>query len=349
MHAAPAGRLFKQEYVEMPEISIDNPDVTALATIAFARELAPTSVDPVQVYLRSRASKRSRETMTDCLKRISAIPQIEDNGGISQVIWSKFTYAHAEAIRADLIGAEDEFEETLYSPATINVTLSALRGVLETALNLDLISFEACIRAKKGLKSVKGTRLPPGRALADAEIAQLRAYTATLEGHYGAMTRGIVAVLMGGGLRRAEVCGARLDKYARPCIDVIGKGNKERRVTLSEDALADLEAWIVIRRGLNLQMPSLFVRILRDQTIHPRALSTDVLYAFVRELGERSGLGKLSTHDFRRTCATRQLDNGVDLRLVQQNLGHEDPKTTGKYDRRGEREMKKAIDRSGVY
>lgn len=330
-------------------MTLEEPDTAALATIEFTRELAPPAADPVDVYLRSRVSKRSRETMVDCLKRISAIPQIKDKGGISQVIWSKFAFVHAAAIRGDLIASEDEFEEPLYGPATINVTLSALRGVLKTARNLKLISYENSMLAMEGLKSVKGTRLPPGRALADAEIAQLRAYTATLEGHYGAMTRGIVAVLMGGGLRRAEVCGARLEKYARPCIDVIGKGNKERRVTLSEDALADLEAWIAIRRGLNLQMPSLFVRILRDQTIHPRALSTDVLYAFVRELGERSGLGKLSTHDFRRTCATRQLDNGVDLRLVQQNLGHEDPKTTGKYDRRGEREMKKAIDRSGVY
>jgi integrase len=327
---------------------MSDPEVqpTALTTIEYATALlARPELDPVRVYLAGRQSERSRETMRDSLRRVSAVLGRD----VEQIAWSAFGYAHAQAIRSALLTAVDEAGEAKFSPATVNITLAALRGVLQTAVNLNVMPFELFYRAKNGLKSVKGSRLPPGRDLSEAEITELRAYLRAIPEVYGAMLRGIVAVLLGGGLRREEVCRLRQDNYRRPYLNVIGKGNKERRVPLSEDAIGDLESWIDVRKLLGVPHPCMFVRAMSDGRLQARPFSPDGLYNLVRELGVKSGLGELSTHDFRRTCATRQLDRGVDVMIVQRNLGHESSKTTEKYDRRRELEAKRAIDRAGVY
>lgn len=325
-------------------------DTSALASIVFDDALARPDRDPIRVYVTGRQSKRSRETMFEALNRVSRLPGLHHKGGIEQIVWSEFTYAHAQALRSALHQAVDEHGAAKYSPATVNVTLVALRGVLETAMNLELMSFEQCYRAKQGLKSVQGTRLPPGRDLTEVEIATLLVHCASIPGTYGAMLRGLIAVLLGAGLRREEVCRLRLDNYARPELTrVLGKGNKQRDVPLSNRAIVDLEAWIEIRKTLDLSLPWMFLRVRKDQIVEPRSISLDALYNLVRDLGAELGFGHISTHDLRRTCATRQLDRGVSVLIVQRNLGHQSSKTTEKYDRRGLKEAKAAIDLAGVY
>jgi integrase len=321
-------------------------DLEETPSTALGTPLPRPDLDPVQVYLAGRGCDRSRETMFESLKRVSSLLK---GGGVETIVWAEFTFAHAQAVRSALLATKNELGEAKFSPATINITLAGLRGVLETAMNMGIIPFETFYRAKNGLKSVKGSRLPPGRDLSDEEIARLRAYCGEIQGVYGAMLRGILAVLLGGGLRREEVCKLRVNNFHRPFIDVIGKGNKERRVPLSEDAILDLEAWIKVRESLEIPLECLFVRAMRDGRVCRRPFSPDGLYNLVCDLGESAGLGEMSTHDFRRTCATRQLDRGVDVMIVQRNLGHNSSKTTEKYDRRTEREAKRAVDRAGVY
>ena len=79
--------------------------------------------------------------------------------------WYELRYQHLEAIRARL-------QEGDLAPSTINMTLSALRGVTKSAFNLDLMSADAYTRLCN-VKPVRGERVPAGRALSVGEIGAL--------------------------------------------------------------------------------------------------------------------------------------------------------------------------------
>lgn len=317
----------------------------ALDSLEVSQALVPASKNPVEAYLRSRKAARSATTLREALNRIARLPELESRGGIDAIHWPSFTVVHAMALRAALA-------QSGYPPTTVNLSLCALRGVLMKADDLELLGSGVLAKCLRNLVSIGGTRLPVGRDLSSAEIAKLRSFVNTeLHGMFHAFVKGILAVGLGAGLRREEICTLKLEGYERPFIRIIGKGDKERRVALSEDACNDLEEWRDLwRRSVATSSDRMFIRILRNGTMGKNmALTKAAVWSLVRWLGEQIGIEGLSTHDLRRTCATRRLDAGVDLGTVQNVLGHADPKTTRRYDRRGEREMKREIDKSGVY
>jgi integrase/recombinase XerD len=199
------------------------------------------------------------------------------------------------------------------------------------------------------IRGVKGSRLPPGRALTPDEIARLRAFCAEETGIFGALLRGVIAVLLGGGARREEACTLEVTSFDGESLEILGKGNKERRVPLSFEARRDLAAWVDVRDTLALTIDALFVRAQRDGRLRKRPFSPDGMYELIVWLGEASGVGELATHDLRRTFATARLDAGVDVLVVQRLLGHASPATTAKYDMRAEREARRAVENAEVY
>ena len=252
------------------------------------------------------------------------------------VPWPRMRYEHTNAIRAKL--AER------YAPATANLHLSALRGVLRTAWRLGQMTAEDFQRAAD-LEAVTGERLPAGRAVATGELSALLGTCGQDRG--GIRDAAVIAVLYAGGLRRAELVDLDLKHYeltpdgAR--LQVLGKGNKERLVPLAGGAARALGDWLAIRGD---DAGPLF-RVIGNRNRGGR-MTSQAVYAMLKARATAAGVASLSPHDLRRTFVGDLLDAGADIATVQKLAGHASPATTARYDRRGEAVKRAAVDRLHV-
>lgn len=290
----------------------------------------PADRNPVAVYLLGLAPE-SRRRMHCALRLVSlryAACEPED------FQWWHLGYQHVQKIRADLAGQ--------YAPATANTTLVAVRQVLKHCRRLKLMTAEDCTNASD-CPRVRGSRIPPGRALTIDEIQGLLTATETAP-VLGVRNRAIVMVLAGCGLRRSELAGLDLEDYARgqSHLRVLGKGNKERLVPLHDAIAQALRAWIVVR---GIWPGPLFYRgengdLLRvGERISPRGV-----YSIVTRLAKQCDVIGIRPHDFRRTFISVLLDRGKDLSVVSKLVGHASVETTVRYDRRDEHAGRKAVE-----
>ena len=140
----------------------------------------------------------------------------------------------------------------------------------------------------------------------------------------------IISLLYACGLRLAEVASLRLEdidlneRYVR----VIGKGNKERLVPFYEECGSILQRYLINARPLWLKND--IQQVFINQKGRP--LSNRYIQIIVEETGIKAGLSKkVHPHMIRHSFATHLLDNGADLRIVQELLGHENLSTTQIY------------------
>jgi len=145
----------------------------------------------------------------------------------------------------------------------------------------------------------------------------------------GLRDRAILEVLYGCGLRVSEAAGLRLfDIFAKEgFLRIVGKGDKERIIPLGEMAAEALEAWYGSRpepcRGYED-----FVFLNRSG----KSLSRVSIFNMVKKQAMLAGVRKeISPHTFRHSFATHLVENGADLRVVQEMLGHESILTTEIY------------------
>jgi len=154
----------------------------------------PLTCHPAAVYLDS-LGEGSKLTMTHSL---NAIASLLTNGECDALTldWSKLRYCHTEAVRSVLVKR--------FAPSTVNKMLAALRRVLEIAFKLDLMEQRDYLHASD-LARVKQEKKLRGRALTGAEIEKLLASCTNSERPLDLRDGAIIAILRGGGLRRAEV------------------------------------------------------------------------------------------------------------------------------------------------
>ncbi len=137
----------------------------------------------------------------------------------------------------------------------------------------------------------------------------------------------VVELLYGSGLRVSELCAltvASLDLKAA-AVTVWGKGSKERRVPLSPPSIVAVREWTALRGEIandkGTTRDPLFVNG-RGNRLTPRD---------VRRILDRRSIDPTHPHALRHTFATHLLDNGADLRAVQELLGHASVATTQRY------------------
>jgi site-specific recombinase XerD len=133
------------------------------------------------------------------------------------------------------------------------------------------------------------------------------------------------------GLRISEGVAVQLTDVdgERKVLRVRGKGNKDRQVPLSEPTLESLRAFWKLHRS----RPWLFPARLqpRSPSVQGPVVVENLRYAFAGAL-EQSGIKKAATvHSLRHSYATHLLEAGVQLRLIQEILGHRSPSTTAIY------------------
>lgn len=171
-------------------------------------------------------------------------------------------------------------------------------------------------------------RLPP--VLSIEEIDRLRSEAMRYETIAGFRDAALLEFLLATGLRAQEAVSFRLDDlngYYTGRIRIIGKGNKERLVRFPPPPKDSMEYWLHTRRRLVAVADSLF---LSDQG---KALTAAMLYMVIRRLLDRTGIRKpqAGPHLLRHTAASLWLANGMDLRQVQENMGHGNIAITSRY------------------
>jgi len=171
--------------------------------------------------------------------------------------------------------------------------------------------------------------------LSEAEVQQL--VSVARKPHQ----RALVLLLLTTGLRRAEAVGITLDDLDLDNNQLLvhGKGAKERMVPLSDATLEAIQAYLKHRAKTtcNRLFVSRFGHALRGRAIN-RTLA---------RLLKRAGLSErgITPHKLRHTFATQLIRRGVDVRTVQELLGHADLETTARYLHSDTRSKRAAVDR----
>ncbi len=145
-------------------------------------------------------------------------------------------------------------------------------------------------------------------------------------------TRALLEVLYATGLRVSELVSLPLSVARRDdrYFTVTGKGNKERLVPLSPPARAAMKGWMEARSKVPAFDKSRFLFPARSDSGH---LARQVFARDLKSLAARAGIRSalISPHVLRHAFASHLLQNGADLRVVQQLLGHADISTTQIY------------------
>jgi integrase len=222
-------------------------------------------------------------------------------------------------------------EQRKYAPATINLRLAAVRRIAYEAADAGLLSPElaAGIRRVKGVRRIGvrlGNWLTPERGRRLLESAAPSS-ARDLRDH------AIVAMLIGCGLRRAELLALRVESIQQReehwvIADLVGKGGHVRTVPIPIWVKSKVDAWLAaaaITRG------PVFRAINKAGRVWGDGMSPKVLWDVVRTAAARAGIDKLAPHDLRRTCARLCHLAGGELDQIQFLLGHVSIQTTERY------------------
>ena len=147
----------------------------------------------------------------------------------------------------------------------------------------------------------------------------------------GQRNRAILEVLYSCGIRVSELVNLRLsqlyldDEYI--CVE--GKGGKQRLVPISPTAIAEIELYLQHRDDLNIKPGEEDYLFLNRRGRH---MTRTMVFYIVRNACEQCGIKKsVSPHTLRHSFATHLLENGANLRAIQNMLGHESITTTEIY------------------
>lgn len=140
------------------------------------------------------------------------------------------------------------------------------------------------------------------------------------------LTKLLFYLLYGGALRVSEACRLQWEHIhsATRTIRLLGKGNKERIVVLPAIVIKLLQQ-------TKTNFPQNNPYVFGEKPLNPRTA-----YEMIRQLGKKANLTKnLHPHALRHSYATHMLNNGTNLRIIQEVLGHESLQATEKYTHLG--------------
>lgn len=138
----------------------------------------------------------------------------------------------------------------------------------------------------------------------------------------------IICIFLNCGLRISEIVGLNMSSIGEDYIRVLGKGNKERMVFINSAVRAALDEHLSIRKAASaIDENALFLSNRRTR------ITRETVHSMVKKTLVKAGLDseKYSSHKLRHTAATLMLQNGVDVRTLQEVLGHEHLNTTQIY------------------
>ena len=150
----------------------------------------------------------------------------------------------------------------------------------------------------------------------------------------------IVMLFLNCGLRLSELSGIDMDKIKNDTLSVIGKGNKERTIYLNPSCIYAIDDYLTVRPKDALDKKALFLSI-RKQRMSNRAIQRRI-DKHLEDAGFDTSV--YSTHKLRHTAATLMYKHGnVDIRALQEILGHENVSTTQIYTHIDDERLRDAV------
>ena len=226
--------------------------------------------------------------------------------------------------------------------ATIARKLAALKAFYRFMVQEDYMSSDPAEAVEAG---TKGTHLP--KVLTEEEVEALLSAPdlATAE---GLRDRALLEMLYATGMRVSEIVNLKVENVnlEMKYVLVFGKGSKERIVPLGSVAAGYLERYLKEAR------PTFFVKDEEDpQTVFiglgGQGLTRQRVWELIGQYGRNAGILKhISPHMLRHSFATHLLDNGADLRSVQEMLGHADISTTQIYTHLTNKRLRAVYDKA---
>lgn len=227
--------------------------------------------------------------------------------------------------------------KTIHSEATQARVLAGIHSWFRFLLYKDYIDQDPS-ELLEGPK--KSKHLPTVLTLDEINRMMAAIDLSSNEGH---RNRAMMEILYGSGLRVSELVNLQLSKIYRNdhYMLIEGKGSKQRLVPLSPVAEEWLGYWLEERATWPIKPES------RDYAFvnrYGRPLTRAMVFTIVRNLCAEAGITKtVSPHTLRHSFATHLLQNGADLRIIQQLLGHEDLATTEIYTHLDVQDLRQAI------
>ena len=138
----------------------------------------------------------------------------------------------------------------------------------------------------------------------------------------------ILTLFLNCGLRISELVGLNMRDIQGDALRVLGKGNKVRIIYLNDACQEALERYLAVRRPITGKDADALFLSSRNERI-----SRSMVHAMVKKRLSAAGIDstQYSSHKLRHTAATLMLQNGVDVRAVQEVLGHDHLNTTEIY------------------
>ncbi len=232
-----------------------------------------------------------------------------------------------------------ELKKQNKAPATINRNKAAIKGFLRFLINEGIIEKNP----SENLETPRLSRKLP-KVLSMEQIDNLLKRP-RIKTDIGLRDRAMLEVLYASGLRVSELIALdlgdlELDKGFVRCV---GKGSKERIVPLGSMAIFYVKQYLEQSRVKLVKKPgekALFVNNLGNR------LTRQGLWKIIKKYAKGAGVGEITPHTFRHSFATHLLENGADLRAVQEMLGHADITTTQIYTHLTKSHIKEVYDRT---
>jgi integrase/recombinase XerC len=213
------------------------------------------------------------------------------------------------------------------APATVNRRLSALKGYYEWRRR----RLPGTDNPFVGSRTVKKGRRLPGY-LTHEEIETFLDYTG--DGFAGLRDRTLFELLYSTGCRVGEICSLNVSDVVRRQVRVRGKGDRERMVFIGARAAEVLDEYLPNRLEQSAEDSDSRRALILD--LRGERLTTRGVYYLIRRYAALTGMAKKVTpHTFRHSFATHVMDEGADIRTVQELLGHASLSTTQIYTHTG--------------
>lgn len=283
-------------------------------------------LNPAEMYLLSLGSAKSKAGMASLLDNVARY--FNQDSTHDDFDWAQLTYA-------DVLKYISGLFEDGKTPNTINTYLCAIKGVAKQAWKNNAMSMDQYLRIKE-IDRARGGRLDTGRALSVDELNTMIDHCLAIDGPIAMRDGCLIALVYSAGLRREEAALLPLSAYKKDkqSLVIMGKGNKQRINPLNDKVIDIIETWLD-ERG---RSPGpVFVRIHKGNNVTLQPITDKSVYNIIVRRYKECGLNRLTPHDLRRTFATNLLDNGEDLFVVQELMGHALLETTKKYDKRGQK------------
>ena len=299
-------------------------DLPATLEITPRKPLPPQTERLIGLYLRTLTSPQTIKTYNTEITLFVSYLERELGKGLGGV-----TAEDISVYREHLISG--------YAAATAAKKLAVLRRFLmftfmagATTVNPESLRFFA--------KSPRVRQDPAYNVLTEDELSRMLA--ASRASNYRDYV--MLAVMAGCGLREAEVVGITIGDFreaadAQIFLRVLGKGEKIRNVPISPDLWRLVQRYVLLTERSFTSHPDSRKPLFTSRVGRDKALTTRSVQNIVKKYVRAAGITKaISPHSIRHTVGTNMAVNEAPLLVIQQFLGHTDPKTTLRYIRRAE-------------